>query len=418
MPTAKRFLWGDSEYGKALIVSSFTIYAFFLAQNSDLMGGCALLFMSLISLFNPGSNQLGFKFAGSWHILGLIFGYAILSSGFYLWGWGNLEWAFDSAWKFLLSLLIVSTFATQGRIFAPVAFFSCIGLAVVMILQNTGFDMKQMLSLLKIPVVDFSWNEKFHSFWLLFLFWLTVSQVWKRGEKAKAMICILFVYTTWAIITSYSESSKLAFSIAVVFFLLSVKHSKFACRVFFLSLILYLLLFPVFWQIFPLDSWTWIAERHWDRIALFEIASNAICEKWFLGYGFGSTLTLQITEFIPQTLLFAESFGGLAEENNGMFRGFHPHNVVALIWLDFGLLGTLLFAWSTFKFYRFVLPVMNDSVNSACIMGLLSSAIVIFSFSFSIWNTDVILTYTMFFGCLVSLLYQDHRRMEVVDKKQ
>jgi O-antigen ligase len=415
MRAIKSYPLGNPENPKALILAIFTICAFFIARNDDTLGGFFLLGMALLSLFNPRLSKLRPKFVGGVEAFALIFGLAFLSASFDIWGLGNLQWAFDAAWKFLLCILVVSTFATErnqeNRFFPRVACISCIGLATLMILQNTGFELKRILSMYAVPVVDFAWNEKFHSFWLLFLLWLAVSQTWRNDPKSKALTGVLLVYSFVAIMTSYSESAKLAFVTALVFFLASMKVPKFAFRACVFSLVAYLLFFPFVWQLFPSGKWTWIAERHWDRIALFEIASNAICGKWFLGYGFGSTLSLQIGEFMPQGDLFAEKINNQAHANNGMFPGYHPHNIVALIWLDFGLIGVLLLALSIRKFYRFLLPIMNGSLLSSCIMGLFVSAIVTFSFSFSIWQTDVILTYAMFFGCLVSLVSQCQRQM-------
>lgn len=398
----------DSDFGRSLIIVIFTLYAFFFARNNDIVGGWLLVVLASISFLNPSWAPFRSGFILGAAAFALIFGYAFLTTILDLWGLGNMELALASAWKFLLCIPIVSTFATgslvKSKLFPPIVFASCISLAVLLILQNNGFDLKRILSIHKIPVIDFPWNQKFHSFWLLFLFWLAASQVRKNGLRSKIMTGMLFIYCFAGVMSSYSESVKLAFVAALILFFISIKRPKLAFQACIFSLVAMVLLFPIFWQLFPFSKWTWLAERHWDRIVLFEISSNAISQKWFLGYGFGSTLSLQIAEFIPHTSSYGGNFDELANENNGMFRGSHPHNLIALIWLDFGMIGIFVLTCSILKFYRLVLPIMNGSLISSCIIGLLASAIVIFFFSFSIWQTDVILTYAMFFACLVYLV--------------
>jgi O-antigen ligase len=178
-----------------------------------------------------------------------------------------------------------------------------------------------------------------------------------------------------------------------------------------IAFIAYILLFPVVWQLFPFSQWEWIPDKIFGRILLFETASNAIKNQWFLGYGFGSTLSLQIADYLPEAISSTTSFSLYSDEYNGLFPGAHPHNLIALIWLDFGLIGAMLFTFFIYRFYRWLLPIMNDREIAPFIIALIVSAVVIFSFSFSIWQTDVVLTYAMFFACLMSVLSKKHHML-------
>ena len=50
------------------------------------------------------------------------------------------------------------------------------------------------------------------------------------------------------------------------------------------------------------------------------------------------------------------------------------------------------------------LPKIDDVRIAPYAISLIVSAIIIFSFSFSIWQTDVVLTYAMFFACLIFIM--------------
>ena len=162
--------------------------------------------------------------------------------------------------------------------------------------------------------------------------------------------------------------------------------------------------------------WGLVPSNHFDRIFLFETASNAIVDNWLTGYGFGSTLSLNISEYLPQRLpshilstfphtsAWSSYNSAFLLLHNGLFPGSHPHNLIALIWLDFGLVGALLFSASIYAFNQTFLPKIDDVRIAPYAISLIVSAIIIFSFSFSIWQTDVVLTYAMFFACLIFIM--------------
>jgi len=397
------------------LLISYTIYAFFFAQNIDSIGNALLLGMSLFSLITLYYSRTSWPFLKSGiNVFTIIFGLALITTIIPLWTHGHSDWAFSSACKFVLCLFIVSNFATpesqKHNLFQKTTFGSCIGLSLLMIVQNSGFEIKEILSSSGIHTVNSDWNEKYHAFWLMFLAWIAISNTWKNDTRSKLLTTQLLIYASIAIFSSHSQSSQFALILAIIIFFISKFSMKGIWKFGVIAFIAYILLFPVLWQLFPFSQFEWIPERLYIRFLLFETASNGILDQWFCGHGFGSTLTLPIAPYLPESTSPTDNtLASLANGYNGLFPGAHPHNLIALIWLDFGLIGAMLFTFFIYRFYRWLLPIMNDRDIAPFIIALIVSAVVIFSFSFSIWQTDVVLTYAMFFACLMSVLSKNHK---------
>jgi hypothetical protein len=137
-------------------------------------------------------------------------------------------------------------------------------------------------------------------------------------------------------------------------------------------------------------------------------------DSLYLGYGFGSTLALPIHSFLPELDFQNDARDWLVGmQHDGLLPGGHPHNIVALIWLDWGLFGALLISFFAYKFYTWLMPYIECHQKGSFIIGLLSSALVIFSFSFSIWQTDVVITYAMFFVSVMIIISNKHAEVSV-----
>ena len=91
-------------------------------------------------------------------------------------------------------------------------------------------------------------------------------------------------------------------------------------------------------------------------------------------------------------------------ESYERFPGNHPHNFVALIWLEFGLLGALILTYFINKTNKVMIKLVNCSDSAPYIISIITTVTVLFSLSWSIWQTDVALTYIMFFSCLCFLI--------------
>ena len=395
---------------QAIIMVMYTIYAFLYAQNIDSKGNAVLLIMSIIAMLGLLNARPSMEFLKSVIILFLvIFGLSLITTTSGHWPNGNNDWTFTSANKFILCSFVISIFthcvSTKKRILPTATVSCCISLSIFMIAQNSGLDLKNLLTKFSMQTVDRDWNEKYHSFWLVFLSWTSFfsTSTYFAKKKANLINLLVFVYTTVALLTSYSHSAILAWIISSFIFLLSKFNAKLLWKSLIIFVAVYILTFPFIWQLFPASFWEWtnsINERTFIRFLLFETASNAIFDNWFWGHGFGSSLSLSISPYLPELTSHNNQLERLCQQG-GLFPGGHPHNIVALIWLDWGLIGALSILFFVYKSYFWLKPMMVIQQKGPIINSLIISAIVIFSLSFSIWQTDVVMTYAM---VIVSLM--------------
>ncbi len=391
----------------------YTIYAFLFAQNVDSKGNAFLLIMSIIALLGLLKARPSMEFLKSVIILFLvIFGLSLLTTISGHWPNGNYDWTFASANKFILCSFVISIFTycapTEKRILPIVTVSCCICLSIIMIAQNSGLDLKNLLTKFSIQTVDGDWNEKYHSFWLVFLTWTTFFSTFTcfTNKKANLINLLVFVYTTVALLTSYSHSAILAWIISSFIFLLSKFNAKLLWKSLSLFIVFYILTFPLIWQLFPASYWEWtnsVHDKTFTRFLLFETASNVILDNWLWGHGFGSTLSLSISPYLPELTSHNNRLEWL-NQHGGLFPGGHPHNIVALIWLDWGFIGALLTLFFVYKSYIWLMPMMEIQQKGPFINSLIISALVIFSFSFSIWQTDVVMTYAMLIISLMIII--------------
>ena len=214
--------------------------------------------------------------------------------------------------------------------------------------------------------------------------------------KTYATLC----FAVFAIITSYSESAKLAFFISfIVFFISYIKPLKTWNFILF-CLVIYVLVFPFIFQVYPLSKLDWLYNRFYVRILLFETASNAIMDSFWVGRGFGSSLNLNIIPYLPDHNSVTREFLLTYQT----FPGRHPHNLVALVWLEFGAIGAIMLLFFIYKANLYLLPTIMNSKVAPFAISLITTAVVLFSLSWSIWQADVMLTYIMFFACLAFLV--------------
>ena len=76
-------------------------------------------------------------------------------------------------------------------------------------------------------------------------------------------------------------------------------------------------------------------------------------------------------------------------------------------------LGAILFLFYLYKINLFIKPVIENYDSAPFIISLITTGTILFSFSWSIWQTDVVLTYIMFFSCLCLLISNKKSTQEV-----
>lgn len=396
----------SSEFQKNLVsiaqvslLAIFSTYSFFFSRNIDSIGNTALLVMSVICLATLSIIKSDLCFArSSLRYISVFFFLCILTIILPVWPDTENNWTYSAACKCILGLSIVLIFKIQGSNWVKrTTWIIFLSLCVLMILQNKGFNIKEILNTLLFNCAIGPWNEKHHTFWLVILFWTTMYFI-KHSSKYNKFITILFFL--FALFSSYSESAKVAIIFSFIIFFISKVRPVFTWGIVYKAMLLYILLFPFVLQILPISNLDSAYDRLYIRFLIWEVASNVIVDELIFGRGFGSTLSLNIIPFLPE-------FHSSAREwlyTWKTFPGYHPHNFVALIWIEFGLIGALMLTFFLYKFNRFISKTIKHSDVAPYIISIITTVLILFSCSWSIWQTDVVLTYIMFSASLYSLI--------------
>jgi O-antigen ligase len=108
-----------------------------------------------------------------------------------------------------------------------------------------------------------------------------------------------------------------------------------------------------------------------------------------------------LTIFSTYSFFFARNIDSIG---NPTLLGNHPHNFVAPIWIEFGLIGALMLTFFLYRFNRFITNTIKHSDAAIYIISIITTVVILFSCSWSIWQTDVVLSYIMFLVCLSFLI--------------
>ena len=380
----------------------FTTYSFFFAKNIDFTGDSVLLGMSLICLVTLSIVKADFSFlTSSFRYLSVFFFLCMMSIILPIWPKTEIYWAHSAVYKCILGLSIVLIFKAQnsGKKFQGI-WIIFMSLCLLMILQNTGFKIKEILNLSFLGGALGEWNEKHHTFWLVLFFWPIFYSI-KDLFRYKKLTTILFFLL--ALFSSYSESAKLAIIMSSIVFIFSKLEPTKTWKITYSFMLVYILLFPFVFQIISFTEMEFLYNRIYDRFAFFETASNVIIENPFLGSGFGSSLSMDVSPYIP-SIVEISRVGVESSDGKIKFAGGHPHNFVALIWIEFGLIGALMLTFFIYRFNNFFHNIIKQSDAAPYINSIIITALILFSCSWSIWQTDVVLTYIMFLACLSFLI--------------
>ena len=385
---------------QACLLISFSIYAFFFARNIDSIGNSVLLGMSLLALISLSYSEFrSHLLKGAIKNICLFSSLCFLTIILPIWTDTEPNWAYSAICKCILGLSVVMLFSVQSsnRINTQSFWIIFLFLCILMILQNSEFYIKESLNYFAFECLVGAWNEKYHTFWLVIFFWPVMFTIRKCFKYKKLLIISLALIAT---MSSYSESAKLALIISILIYFASSYNSRITWKIIYWGLIFYVLCFPLIFQFLNLSVMDWVYGRLYVRFVLLEVASNAIMNNFLIGKGFGSTLSLNIIQFLPEHHSSARE----SLQSYGTFPGNHPHNFVALIWLEFGLLGALVLTYFINKTNKVMIKLVNCSDSAPYIISIITTVTVLFSLSWSIWQTDVVLTYIMFFSCLFFLI--------------
>lgn len=265
-------------------------------------------------------------------------------------------------------------------------------MAVMIILLDHNILSIHNIPLFNIMMERTNWTQKNYMFWYVLLMFGTLAFYALRKKSDLFMVLSILVLSYFVVFGGYSLSARLSYGVGVLtYILLSLFHIK-KSHLFIIiwGFTFYIIFSPI---IFALIDFTFLPKLV-NRDAMYKTALALIKEHWIFGYGYGSTLTLQIKDFV--------SDANLPEHFTDHFRGGHPHNLSLLFWLEFGVVGASFLAYYIHKLLAYIIENTYSYTNQAAILSLVVAFDVITSFSWSIWYPQVLLTFA-FFGIMLVL---------------
>ncbi len=270
--------------------------------------------------------------------------------------------------------------------------FLLLVLAIIMILIHENYlTDKDTLLFGYITFNTGPWLQKNYMFWYVLLTFGTLSFYNVKNKKDLLFIIAILILSYFALYHGYSKSAMLAFiTSTVIYIILSITPIK---KKYLLTIIwlmtLYIIFSPIIFSLIDLSSYH---SRLVHRNAVYHTSAALISQHWLIGYGYGSTMLIDIRNLLPLEVV--------ANLKEIVFRGGHPHNLSLLFWLEFGIIGALFLAY---YIHRLLLTIINNTYGTTKMAALLAMFVtldIISSFSWSIWYPKVLYTFT-FFGVLL-----------------
>ncbi len=290
-------------------------------------------------------------------------------------------------------------------IFSALLIFLC---SIILVDYYTSFNTEQALSFLT-PFRSINkslgydlraatlWNNKFTASWFVFFYWGTVVTFQLKNLKSKVFLMILFLVVLVATINLKSEGAVLALITSGLLYLICKKVNIFKYKtiyfLFFNGTIIAPLLILIFFtfsnqKFYYQEKPTYsnsIESSVMSRVPIYAATHNIIEQKPVLGYGFGSSMSIRY----PDKKRNHPVYGSI-------LPGGHPHNIVFQFMIEFGLLGVAFLLAINSYFLYFLRKFYSKNDKSHVLITLLLSFQVIFSFSFSIWKSDIVLLIIFF----------------------
>lgn len=242
------------------------------------------------------------------------------------------------------------------------------------------------------------WAEKNYTFWYLFLMWGSISFLHFKKYYIHESLLIVFILiiSAFVIFNGYSVSAKLAFIISLLIYILFTTL-KIRIKLALLYLIPSIISLYVFFMPWISDIFIYLGELHprlSSREPIIAISSALVKEHFLFGYGFRTTPSIPIQEYLPDVLL--QKYG-----NPIHIPAMNPHNIPMLIWLNFGALGALLFSILIYKSLKTLIRMTIHKNNQAALLALIVSFLIITTFSWSGWWKITYLTYSFFVSIIL-----------------
>jgi len=237
------------------------------------------------------------------------------------------------------------------------------------------------------------WLQKNYMFWYVLLTFGTLSFYNIHNKKELVFIVAILVLSYFALYHGYSKSAILAFiTSTVVYIILSVTSIKKKYLLIVIWLMTFYIIFsPIIFSFIDLSSYH---PRLVHRNAVYHTSAALIPPHWFMGYGYGSTMLIDIRNILPPEVV--------AHLKEIVFRGGHPHNLSLLFWLEFGIVGAIFLAYYIHKLLLTIIDKTYGTTKMAALLAMFVALDIISSFSWSIWYPKVLLTFA-FFGVLLMI---------------
>ncbi len=266
-------------------------------------------------------------------------------------------------------------------------------MAVFIILLNSHILDINNVKVLSFVMMRDDWTQKNYMFWYVLLTFGALSFYNVRKKLDFTIIISLLLLSFGVIFFGYSDSAKLSFIVGILiysFFSIFKIQKKYLLALIWMF-VFYVLFAPLLFSLIDLAPYD---SRLIQRNAIYHTAAALIKEHWLFGYGYGSTLTIELKNFVSSV--------DLPKYYISAFPGGHPHNLSLLFWLEFGVFGALFLGYFVHKMLAFVVEQTYGNINQAAIFAMIIVFDILTSFSWDIWYPQVLLTYA-FFGILLVL---------------
>ncbi len=376
----------------------FTAYVFLNAQLQDKYGDLVFLVLLFLALPRLGMVRLpGYRPA----LIALFWSYLALTLASVLFPPStntNVSWLVAAQFRLLFSSLIVLALLNLSETDRIVLRWglaaACLLLSVLYIIQHNGIAVQENLAFLTPLQTDLSdWHDKNFAIWQLLLMWGSICLLWGSGIAGRIWAVPVAALSLAAIFLSSSESSKLAAVISMVVF--AVFHLAWLRRKYFLYLAAAMstIWVPVLWLFLTpikpfIEKYLPAIHAITIRLELYDYTAGLIRKELVLGYGFSSTLY----RTIPKGEVGDWPF----------FPGGHTHNLPFQLLMDHGLLGLIFIGSVLALLAHYIYKATVSTTHAPAAWALLTAGLVLFSFSYASWNSDVVLVYCMWLGLIFS----------------
>jgi hypothetical protein len=404
------------------LVAAFTVYVFFFAS---LRRDLALRYMVFLGIWSAlflvlSRRRIVLSRWMAWPAAFLVCSAAVLA------------WTSSASWTSLLDLLLSAAVGTviysamhrgwtaQGGLAALLGWALCAFFAVVVALQNFGFDIKSVVAGLGtsrlLPWVHSNWNQKYQESWILVLTWIVVAALAPRRRDRWWLAGSVLAVSASALFSGYSYTAKLVFLTSIAVFFGAILAPRVARYGIALAMVGTLLLLPSLAAV----SWSHVLKSSsaidWEhgvpkhlirRLITWEYVQELATQRRWLGWGLGTTKSLpsrkqSAEEALEDGAKLPSHLGKLS-----VLPGGHPHSLPLLIWVETGLAGVLLASGALLAFLH-RLAGIRDRARHGALLALTVSCFMTFGLNYPAWEPTMTMMMAITAGLVGAVVKPTH----------